>query len=136
MRHFSSWNAHSVFFWDPAGNLLEYIARHDLGNGATGPFTTADIIYASEIGLVVDDQQSSAETLNADLGLPVYPRGTPRWWAMGDELGLLLCIPKRIWGENTDRPKHFAVYPTAASIRGAGPRSYTVPDYPYEISVG
>ena len=38
VRHFQNWNAHSIFFWDPAGNLVEYIARHDLGNGADGEF--------------------------------------------------------------------------------------------------
>ena len=32
------WNAHSVFFLDPAGNVVEYIARHDLKNGDSGPF--------------------------------------------------------------------------------------------------
>jgi catechol-2,3-dioxygenase len=30
----SHWNAHSIFFLDPAGKVLEYIARHDLKNGA------------------------------------------------------------------------------------------------------
>src|SRR5690606_23910333 len=40
IRHFKSWNAHSIFFWDPAGNLVEYIARHDLANaGASTAFT-------------------------------------------------------------------------------------------------
>ena len=29
---YSHWNAHSVFFLDPAGNVVEYIARHDLKN--------------------------------------------------------------------------------------------------------
>src|SRR5262245_7878322 len=26
---YSHWNAHSVFFFDPAENVVEYIARHD-----------------------------------------------------------------------------------------------------------
>ena len=49
------WNAHSIFFFDPAGNVVEYIGRHDLRNGAPGAFSSADILYASEIALVVDD---------------------------------------------------------------------------------
>ena len=49
------WNAHSVFFLDPAGNVVEYIARHDLKNGDTNAFSWADILYVSEIGLIVDD---------------------------------------------------------------------------------
>ena len=44
VRHFRRWNAHSVFFLDPAGNVLEYIARHTLENAATGSFTSRDIL--------------------------------------------------------------------------------------------
>ena len=32
------WNAHSIFFLDPAGNVVEYIARHDLDNASRAPF--------------------------------------------------------------------------------------------------
>src|SRR2546423_211293 len=28
--NFVSWNAHSLYFYDPAGNIVELIARHDL----------------------------------------------------------------------------------------------------------
>ena len=134
IRHFRNWNAHALFFFDPAGNLLEYIARHDLGNSAPGPFTASDILYASEIGFVVDEQEESARHLHRDLGLPAYPPGTSRWWAMGSEAGLLLCLPKRRWGENTERPKRFAVYPTEASIQGTNGRvTYSLPGYPYRV---
>ena len=57
------WNAHSVFFLDPAGNVVEYIARHDLKNGDSGPFSWADILYASEIALVVDDVAAAADAI-------------------------------------------------------------------------
>jgi catechol 2,3-dioxygenase-like lactoylglutathione lyase family enzyme len=53
--NFSHWNAHSIFFLDPAGNLLEYIARHDLKNSADGEFSSKDILYVSEIGFIVED---------------------------------------------------------------------------------
>ncbi len=137
VRHFRNWNAHSVFFWDPADNLLEYIARHDLKNTASDPemFSTRDILYASEIGFIVDDQPATATTLNKHLGLQVYPQGSSFWWAMGDELGLLLCIPRRKWGTPPDKVKTFGVYPTQATIRGQKKTRYTIPNYPYDISV-
>ena len=47
---YSHWNAHSIFFLDPAGNIVEYIARHDLNDGDASPFSWADILYASEMG--------------------------------------------------------------------------------------
>ncbi len=138
VRHFRNWNAHSLFFWDPADNLLEYIARHDLNNTASDPamFSTKDILYASEIGFVVDDQPATATILNKDLGLQAYPKDTRDWWAMGDELGLLLCLPKyRNWGTPPDRVKTFGVYPTQATIRGQKSMRYSIPDYPYDLSV-
>ena len=72
--HFSRWNAHSVFFRDPAGNLLEYIARHDLNNQADGNFTPTDILYASEIGLVVDDVPKTVAAVKKTPGTWHLPR--------------------------------------------------------------
>jgi catechol 2,3-dioxygenase-like lactoylglutathione lyase family enzyme len=60
---YQHWNAHSVFFLDPAGNVLEYIARHDLKNPDNAPFGWSDILYVSEIALVVDDVPAMAESL-------------------------------------------------------------------------
>lgn len=76
--HFQHWNAHSIFFFDPAFNIVEYIARHDLQNEAPDPsiFATADIQYASEIGYVVspEEQPAAVKMVHAELGLPGYPR--------------------------------------------------------------
>ncbi len=137
VRHFRSWNAHSLFFWDPANNVVEYIARHDLNNDAPDPgdFSTADILYASEIAFVVDDQNAQARKLNKALGLPVYPKGQSFWWAMGDERGLLLCIPKRTWGTDPNKQVRFDVFPTHATIQGVEAERYTFDGLPYEISV-
>lgn len=135
VRHFRAWNAHSVFFYDPAGNLLEYIARHDLSNDTPGAFSPADILYASEIGLSVEDQQEAAEHLHGALDLAPYPLNTDRWWAMGDELGLVLCLRRRLWGEETGKPKWFGVFPTVVTMTGASPRTYTLEDYPYQLDV-
>ena len=135
VRHFKNWNAHSVFFWDPAGNLLEYIARHDLRNDASGPFTPTDILNISEIGFVVDDQQEMARTWQEQLGLDVYPKNAGYWWAMGDEQGLLLAIPKRLWGENTASPKRFAVWETEATILGEQEGEFGYAGLPYWVRV-
>lgn len=140
VRHFAHWNSHAFFFWDPAGNLLEFIARHDLKShdvktSAVRDFTTQDIHYASEIGFVVDEQAETARHIHEAFGLQEYPKKSEPWWAMGDECGLLLCVPKRIWGEYTDNPKRFAVYPTEAVIYGGIKKEHTLPDYPYKIQV-
>jgi hypothetical protein len=135
VRHFHHWNSHSLFFWDPAGNLLEYIARHDMNNAAEGDFTREDILYASEIAYVVDDQPAEARLLNKHLDLDPYPKSTDFWWAMGDESGLVLCIPKRLWGENTPNPKRFGVHRTEATILGHRDMQYQFGGFPYEVRV-
>lgn len=135
VRHFPHWNAHSLFFWDPVGNLLEHIARHDLDNSREGDFGTGDILNISEIAFVVDDQQQMARAMNRELGLDVYPKTTSSWWAMGDENGLMLAIPKRIWGENLPDPKRFGVHRTEATIRGTRDGLFGYEDLPYSITM-
>ena len=135
VRNFSHWNAHSLFFYDPAGNLLEHIARHDLNNAKPGSFTKDDILNISEIAFVVDDQQAMAKKFYDEFSLNVYPKNTSFWWAMGDENGLLLAIPKRLWGENTDNPKRFGIHPTEATVRGDFNRIFTSKTFPYLIKM-
>ena len=66
---YSHWNAHSIFFLDPGGNVVEYIARHDLKNGAPGAFSSRDILGTSEIALIVDDVPATVTHLRSALAL-------------------------------------------------------------------
>ncbi|MFN0010590.1 MAG: VOC family protein [Phycisphaerales bacterium] len=143
VRHFRSWNAHSLFFFDPAYNIVEFIARHDLPTDpawtAGDTFTAADILYASEIGFVVEDPPRHGRMLHDCLGLRAYPPGADTWWAMGDERGLLLCLPKgRVFGENTATRKAFAVFETEAMV-GLAQNAHTKPvafeGLPYSVNI-
>ncbi len=136
VRHFRHWNAHSVFFWDPAGNLLEYIARHDLKNDVSGAFTGKDILYASEIAFIVDDVSASALDMQQSLSLDQYRNGSDRFRAIGDERGLLLIMKRgRNWGHRPEEAKVADVFPTVANIRGLSPKRYDFSNFPYEITV-
>src|ERR1700752_4024806 len=58
---FRNWHAKSVYFFDPAGNVVELIARFDLMNEADELFSQDQFLNISEIGLVfpqdeIDDQ--------------------------------------------------------------------------------
>lgn len=132
--HFANWNAHSVFFFDPAGNVVEYIARHDLPNAAEGPFTTADILHASEIGFVVDDVSGLADALGESFGLGRYRNSSDAFAAVGDEHGLLLVFRRgRNLSLGHDRPREADVFPTRAEIRAGGAVRHAVPGFPYEV---
>ncbi len=139
VANFSHWNAHSVFFLDPGGNVVEYIARHDLKNPAAGGFGPDDILYASEIGLIVDDVPAAALALReAVTGFRQYRGGDDQFTALGDERGLLLVMKRgrRLNFNQASDEKAARVFRTRVRIRGTRPAKYEFPDRPYEISIG
>lgn len=130
------WNAHSIFFLDPAGNIVEYIARHDLKNGDSRPFTWTDILYASEIALVVDDVPAAARRLAEVTGVAQYRGSSDQFMAMGDEYGLLLVMKRGRVIDFTSEPHNAVrVYRTSVSIRGQKAGTYGIADYPYAVGV-
>lgn len=133
--HFRNWNAHSVFFLDPAENVVEYIARHTLENAAPGPFTERDILYASEIAFIVDDVPSVASGVKEHFTLSTYSTPSDAFHAVGDEHGLLLVFQRgRNLGLGRPEPKLADVFATGAEIRAAAGKTYAFPGLPYEIT--
>lgn len=132
--HFAHWNAHSVFFLDPAENVVEYIARHDLGNAAGGAFDASDILYASEIGLVVDDVPFTASSVGKSFDLAPYRGGSDEFTALGDEHGLLLVFARgRTLSFGRPEPKKAEVFPVEATIHATKGRRFRMTEYPYAI---
>ena len=134
--HYRHWDAHSVFFFDPAGNVVEYIARHTLKNAAAGAFGSADILYASEIAFVVDDVTAGVAGLTESVGVGPYKSTSDEFAALGDELGLLLVMKRgRVISFDSPDKKAVTVYPTTATVRGDRKTTYKVPKFPYQVSV-
>ena len=133
--HYRHWDAHSVFFFDPAGNVVEYIARHTLKNAAAGEFGSADILYASEIAFVVDDVTAAVAGLTEAVGVGPYKGTSDEFAALGDELGLLLVMKRgRLISFDAAEKKAVAVFPTTAAVRGSRRAKYDVPKFPYQVS--
>lgn len=102
--HFPNWNAHSVYFRDPAGNLLEFIARHTLPNASDRPFEMPrDLLCISELGVATADVARVDAELTQRLGLGRYnPPADGKlpndFRAMGDENGLFIVVRRnRRW---------------------------------------
>jgi len=128
--HFADWNADGVYFHDPAGNVVELIARHDLANAAPGPFAAGEILHASEIGLVVDDVAAQVEALAGALGLALYRSATAEFAAVGDEHRLLIVNHRgRPWWHDTPSWP----YPLLASLSGREDREYRAQGYPFTV---
>ena len=105
--HWRAWNAHACYFRDPAGNIGELIARHNLTEkparpGAFDP--AADLRGISEIGLALEDIGAACRAIQETLGLPVWDAGDGRRFrALGGERGLLICVKRgRPWFPTED----------------------------------
>src|SRR5262245_51577371 len=133
---YSHWNAHSIFFFDPAGNVVEYIARHDLQNAARGEFNSADILYASEIAFVVDDVAATAAKLREMAGVELYKGASDQFAAVGDEHGLLLVMKRgRVISFESPQKKAVSVFPTVVTVHGSRKSRHVLPQFPYEVIV-
>lgn len=115
---FSGWNAHAVYFADPAGNIGELIARHTLPIRREGEFGPAQMLHVSEIGLVSPTPDELAGRLMAQFGLSKYGGSS---FFVGDEYGLFVLPPVgRPW--IPERRQAAKPFPAEVSIRDAGGR--------------
>ncbi|MGD1847806.1 MAG: VOC family protein [Salibacteraceae bacterium] len=73
---FPDWNAKALYFHDPAGNIVEFIARHDLPNAHHGPFGAHCLLNLSEVGLTVPSTLQFATQIRAAFGVKVWERST------------------------------------------------------------
>ena len=116
---FKNWNAKSVYFLDPAGNIAEFIARADINDVADEPFSSKHIRNVSEIGLVFPGQtfKQSIDKLIADYHLPYFIKQPPleSFCAIGDDEGLFIIVPEnRSWYPCKDKPA--GIFPIQVSF--------------------
>jgi catechol-2,3-dioxygenase len=112
-----SWNAEQIYFYDPAGNIGELIARHGLANATSDPFGAQHLLNVSEIGLAVDDVPRAAGGLRKQFGIETYLEASDTFTPLGDEHGLLIVVQQgRIWFPDTGK----AAVPAAVVINGWG----------------
>lgn len=128
----NSWNSDSIYFFDAAGNVLEFIARHTLQNGVEGDFDSRQILNVSEIGLPSENVIEFASELSERLGLSVYQQEPNETFTpVGDEEGLLILpIRDRIWMPDSGVPARLL------PIRVAGrtnEREWEIRGVPYQI---
>ncbi|MGT2462305.1 VOC family protein [Sinomonas atrocyanea] len=96
------WNAHSLYFPDADGNILEFIIRRDIPDDRTGPFSPGHIQCISEVGIAADDVPALAGRLEAAFGIRPYGDGVSAFQPVGDVEGLLILVnPGRPWFPTT-----------------------------------
>jgi catechol-2,3-dioxygenase len=127
-----TWNASSLYFKDTAGNILEFIARHDQKNATDIPFNSEQILQVSEIGLPSKDVIAFAKELCERLGVSVYKQEPNETFTpIGDEDGLfILAIENRIWYPNTGVPAQMLPVKVDVEVDG---KEFKLSGVPYEI---
>jgi len=129
-----NWNSHSIYFKDAAGNILEFIARHDLKNSHKGKFDSRQILNVSEIGLPSENVIELADQLCTQLGLAVFHQEPNETFTpVGDDNGLfILPIKDRIWMPDSGVPAKLL----PVKVRGnANGKEWEVRGVPYEIII-
>lgn len=128
---FRNWDAESCYFFDPAGNILEFIAHRPLKNGTNAAFSEEQILHVSEIGLVVPDVPTMEAQVRDKIGLTAYRGSSKNFAPIGDLHGLLIVVPQqRAWLPTTDVLA--AVYETGVEAEGLD-GEYAWDDLPYQV---
>lgn len=89
----ASWNTTNLYFADPAGNILELIARHGLPHDHAGPFGPQHVLHLSEFGLVVDDVPDAVRWLGETRDLRPFNGQSDTFTAVGGHGGMLIVVP-------------------------------------------
>lgn len=98
-------NGPSIYFLDPAGTIVVFVARRDLPNARSGDFQPRDILCACEIERVVVGFHQATDAACRTLGLDVY-RGSlfDRFAPAGGPHRLLIIVQRgRAWSAGGGR---------------------------------
>ncbi len=127
-----NWNSHSVYFKDAGGNVLEFIARHNLKDAMDGAFDSQQVLQVSEIGLPSEDVVGLANELCTHLNVSVFKQEPNETFTpVGDDNGLfILPIKNRIWIPNSGVPARLLPVRVQGEANG---KRWEVRGYPYEI---
>ncbi len=119
---FVNWHAKSVYFYDPAGNIVELIARFDLDNDASGPFSYSQLLSLNEVGLVFTDENFEKEVMSLEHSYALChfdkQPPLPKFRAMGDDHGLFVIVPEHRNWYPTDKPS--GIFPMSVEFDNGG----------------
>jgi hypothetical protein len=123
---FPDWRARSAYYFDPAGNLVELIARERAPGDEL-------LLEVSEVGLPVADVGVAVEFLETELSLPHFSGDRKGFSAVGDDRGLFIVVPAGREWLFSDRPASDA--PVRVTIEGRQGRELQLPGSQHVIEV-
>lgn len=132
---FRNWNARAVYFRDPAGNIVELIARFDLDPLPEREFDARCLVEVSEIGLVVRDVAGFRQQVSQIFGVQVYRNtASAHFAALGDVHGLLIIAEEhRPWFPAGPAAQIFPLQLVVEAPRPGRLLRALTDDLPYEV---
>jgi catechol-2,3-dioxygenase len=131
---FTTWNAHSVYFYDPTGNIVELIARHFLENPSNEPFGAGSLLNISELGMPVEDMPKFVAAVEEKTGETIWDGNNESFAAIGDQQGLIIAVPtNRNWYPTEDKLSY--AYPITLKVKGDKGGMHTFDGTPYKIII-
>ncbi len=119
---FVNWHAKSVYFYDPAGNILELIARFDLSNENAEVFSPEQLLSINEVGLVFkqDEFEQRISELQNPYSLSYFSKQPPlpQFRAIGDDEGLFVVVPEHRNWFPTNKPA--GIFPMGVEFENEG----------------
>ncbi len=130
----TEWHARAVYFKDPAGNVLEMIARDQADTASSEEFfRPKNILRVSEIGIAAENVPTLASDIARAAGLQPYGESSATFTAVGDLGGLLIVVERdRIWYPNSGVPAEYSTFEIYVKTEGQYYR-ISAPPYPAEI---
>ncbi|MEO1627826.1 MAG: VOC family protein [Bacteroidota bacterium] len=117
---FSFWNAEALYFYDPALNIVEFIARRDLDWPDGDAFDIRNIAGLSEIGLPVNQVGGEFSQLEQMAGVSRYSGDMKRFCAAGDPTGLFILVDQaqKEWYPTSSKSKPFELKAKVRTAKG------------------
>jgi catechol 2,3-dioxygenase-like lactoylglutathione lyase family enzyme len=132
---FAGWNARACYFHDPAGNIVELIAHHDMEHSRVrAPFQVGELLGISELGLV-GQPSDMAPPLTGRMGLAVWDGRVADQDSLafvGVKARTLILVPTGRGWLPTGRPAE--LHPVGAVLSGDRAAAVELEDGLYRIS--
>jgi catechol-2,3-dioxygenase len=132
--HGGNWDADQFYFLDPAGNILELIARHTADTASNVAFSSESLLAVTEIGLASPDVPATVGWFHQTLHLEPYKDHGDTFAPIGDESGLLIVVAQgREWFPDTRVEAE--ILPVEIVIEGEHHGEFDAPGLPCRVRV-
>ncbi len=109
IQEFPDWEAKSIYFLDPAGNIVELIGRKNFNESKPAKFTKAQLLNISEVGLPVFQVTAAANYIEKMAGTRQFGKSSSTFCAHGDDEGLFIIVDKaeKTWFPTGEAAKEY-----------------------------